>query len=60
MKGYNSRELIQIAKKNGWSLERVNGDDHHFKHPTKGFITIPHPQTNYPRSTLGRIIKKIM
>jgi predicted RNA binding protein YcfA (HicA-like mRNA interferase family) len=59
VKGYNSRELIKIANSNGWVLARVNGDDHHFKHSDKGFITIPHPKQNYPRATLGRILKKI-
>ena len=41
---YNSRELIKILKEDGWGKNRVRGDHHQFKHPTKkGTVTVQHP-----------------
>lgn len=45
MKSYSSREVIAILKQNGWYLDSVKGDHHHFQHPEKsGKVTVPHPR----------------
>lgn len=33
MKVYNTREAMKIARKNGWTLVRTNGDHYIYKHP---------------------------
>lgn len=36
------REIEKIIKKDGWTLSRVHGSHHHYRHPTKpGIVTIP-------------------
>lgn len=45
MKSYSSREIIAILKQDGWYLDSVKGDHHHFQHPEKpGKVTVPHPR----------------
>lgn len=45
----NSRKLIQKLKKDGWVLDRVNGDHHTFKHPDKvELVTVTHPRKDLP------------
>ena len=60
MKSYSSRELIKMAKENGWFFVSAEGDHHHFKHPSiKGKITIPHPVKDFKPKTLATILKQI-
>lgn len=41
----NSKELIKELEADGWTLARVKGSHHHFRHPTKpGTVTVPHPK----------------
>ncbi|MBN2908567.1 type II toxin-antitoxin system HicA family toxin [Polycladomyces sp. WAk] len=52
----SSREIIKLLKKDGWYLERVTGDHHHFRHPTKkGTVTVPHPKKDLPKGTIRSI-----
>ena len=45
----NSRKLMQMLKRDGWELDRVNGDHHTFKHPDKvALITLTHPRKDLP------------
>jgi predicted RNA binding protein YcfA (HicA-like mRNA interferase family) len=40
-----SADLIRELKAAGWTLDRVRGSHHVFKHPTKpGIIVVPHPK----------------
>lgn len=58
MKSYSSREIIQILIDDGWHLERVRGDHHQFKHPTKkGLITVTHPKKDMPIGTVKKIFR---
>jgi len=55
-KRYTSTELIEMIKKEGWTLVRVNGSHHHFHHPTKmGIVTIPHPVKDIDPKTANSI-----
>lgn len=40
MKVYNTREAIQIARRNGWVLVRTKGDHYYFKHPNHSKILL--------------------
>lgn len=49
VKSYSSHEVIGILKANGWSLDRVRGSHHQFRHHERpNTVTVPHP-----RKTLG-------
>src|SRR5262245_46820058 len=40
-----SAEVIRALRADGWTLARVKGSHHHFRHPTKpGIVTVPHPR----------------
>ena len=55
-----SREVIQILKKDGWYEVKSNGGSHQkFKHPTKpGHVIVPHPKRDIPGPTLKNIWKQ--
>jgi predicted RNA binding protein YcfA (HicA-like mRNA interferase family) len=54
----NSRKLIQLLEKDGWVLERVNGDHYTFKHPDRALlITLTHPRHDLPIGLVRRIYK---
>lgn len=55
-KGLSSREVIRRLTDDGWTLARVSGSHHHYKHPSKpGVVTVPHPKKNLKRGTLKSI-----
>ena len=59
MKAYSSREIVKILEKDGWSIARVKGDHHQFKHHTKkGSVTVPHPKKNIPIKTVKSIFNQ--
>lgn len=59
MKGYSSREIIKKLEEDGWYLNKVTGDHHNFKHPTKpGKVTVPHPNKDLSAGTLKSIAKQ--
>lgn len=58
MKSYNSRELMKLAKKQGFRLDRVRGGHHIFVNDKTGVeVPIPHPKKSYPIGTLKSILK---
>ena len=59
-KRYTSRELVNMAKKWGWTLVSVKGDHFNFKHLESRFIvTIVHPQKDVPVGRAVDTVKKI-
>lgn len=59
MKGYSSREVIRILKKNGWYEVACDGDHHQFKHPQRpGRVTVTHPRKDLPKGTLKSISRQ--
>ena len=45
MKGYSSKDIISILKKDGWVQVNQVGSHKQFKHPTKkGKVTVAHPE----------------
>ena len=54
----NSRKLISCWSKDGWVLDRVNGDHHTFKHSERDkIITVTHPRRDLPVGLVRRIYK---
>jgi predicted RNA binding protein YcfA (HicA-like mRNA interferase family) len=40
-----SADLIRLLIADGWTLDRVRGSHHVFKHPVKpGIVVVPHPK----------------
>ena len=59
MKGYSSRELINILLADGWYYLETRGDHQYYKHPTKpGKLTVPHPKKDLPQKTIATIFDK--
>ena len=55
----NSREIIQLLKKEGWKLVAIKGSHHQFKHPSHlGRVTVPHPKRDSPKGTVKSILKQ--
>lgn len=54
----DSRKPIGMLKKDGWVLDRVNGDHHTFKHPQRPLlVTVTHPRRDLPVGLVRRIYK---
>lgn len=54
-----SREVIQLIEADGWYQVDVKGSHYQFRHPTKrGRVTVPHPKSELPKSTVRSILKQ--
>jgi predicted RNA binding protein YcfA (HicA-like mRNA interferase family) len=52
----SSADVIRRIRAAGWSLVRVKGSHHHFKHEARpGIVTVPHPKKDLPIGTLKSI-----
>lgn len=52
----SSRDLIKESEADGWTLDRVTGSHHIFKHPTKpGIVVVAHPQKDVAPDTVRSI-----
>lgn len=55
----NSRDIIRTLEADGWTLDRVNGSHHHFRHTGKlGTVTVPHPKKDLPTGTVRSIYRQ--
>lgn len=44
--------------KEGWTLDRVSGSHHIYKHPAKaGHISIPHPKKDLGKGLVSKLMK---
>lgn len=56
----SSKDLIKLAKDNGWEFVRTRGSHHQFKKAGVPFVlTIPHPKKGLPKGTVAQIQKVI-
>ncbi|MFC0226314.1 type II toxin-antitoxin system HicA family toxin [Serratia aquatilis] len=54
-----SSELIRMLEERGWTLDRVKGSHHTFKHPDfSNLVTVPHPTKEIKPGTLRQILRK--
>ncbi len=59
MKSYSSREIIKMLEADGWTVVRIEGSHHIFKHPSKkGIVTVPHPRKDMPIKTFKSILNQ--
>ena len=59
MKGYSSKELIDMLTADGWHQTDTRGDHCYFKHTSKpGKITVPYPKKDLPQKTIASILKQ--
>ena len=61
MKIKDSKDLIDLLKKDGWFLINTVGSHCQFKHDIKkGRETIPHPKKDLPIGTVKSILKQAL
>ena len=54
-----SANLIRLLNTDGWTLDRVRGSHHVFKHPAKvGIIVVPHPKKDLGTGLVRAILKQ--
>ena len=54
-----SAALIKLLVKDGWTLDRVRGSHHVFKHPAKsGPVVVPDPKKELGKGLVAAIRKK--
>lgn len=54
----SSKDLIKMLVKEGWTLDRVSGSHHIYKHPAKaGHISIPHPKKDLGKGLVSKLMK---
>ncbi|EKY3245037.1 type II toxin-antitoxin system HicA family toxin [Cronobacter dublinensis] len=54
-----SSELIRLLEEHGWTLVRIKGSHHTFKHPdSPNLVTVPHPSKEIKTGTLRQVLKK--
>ena len=54
-----SAELIRQLTKEGWTLHRVAGSHHIFKHTTKpGHISVPHMKADLGKGLIYKLLKQ--
>jgi predicted RNA binding protein YcfA (HicA-like mRNA interferase family) len=52
-------DLIRDLKAAGWTLDRVRGSHHVFRHPERvGHITVPHPKKDLGKGLVAAIRKQ--
>jgi predicted RNA binding protein YcfA (HicA-like mRNA interferase family) len=54
-----SVEVIRFLEADGWTLNRVRGSHHVFKHPSKpGIVVVPHPKKDLGTGLVAAIFKQ--
>ncbi|MCL1908327.1 MAG: type II toxin-antitoxin system HicA family toxin [Holophagaceae bacterium] len=55
----NFKELERIIKADGWSLDRVEGSHHQYRHPTKpGIATIPRHSHDIHKKIVKSVLRQ--
>jgi len=51
-----SAQLVKLLENAGWSLDRIRGSHHVFKHPDRpGLIVVPHPKKDLGKGLVAAI-----
>lgn len=54
-----STDLIRLLEADGWTLDRVRGSHHVFRHPTKpGIVVVPQPKKDLGTGLIAAIRKQ--
>ena len=55
----SSRDIIRRLEEEGWSLERISGSHHVFKHRANGgILVVPHPKKDLGPGLVRRIYRE--
>ena len=55
----DSRKIIRRLQRDGWTLARVVGSHHQFRHPNRpGTVTVPHPNKDLSDGTVYSIYRQ--
>lgn len=55
----NSKALIKLLEKDGWTERGCKGSHHIFTHPTKpGHISVPHPKQDLGVGITHKLLKQ--
>jgi predicted RNA binding protein YcfA (HicA-like mRNA interferase family) len=55
----NSRDLVRELEQAGWTLVRVRGSHHQFRHPAHAHaVTVPHPKKDLGPGLVSAIGKQ--
>ena len=58
MRTMRSVDLIRQVRADGWTLDRVRGSHHVYKHPDRpGHIVVPHPKKELGKGLVAAIRK---
>ena len=54
-----SADVIRLLEADGWTVNRVRGSHHVFRHPNKpGIVVVPHPKKDLGRGLVTAILKQ--
>jgi predicted RNA binding protein YcfA (HicA-like mRNA interferase family) len=54
-----SADLIRLLEDAGWTLDRIRGSHHVFRHPYKpGIVVVPHPKKDLGTGLVSAIRKQ--
>jgi len=54
----NSKEVITLLKKEGFSFVKASGDRHKFRHEDGRIVIVPHPKKDLPIGTAKNIFRQ--
>jgi len=55
----DSKSIIKLLGKGGWTLRGVKGSHHIYIHPTKGgHISVPHPKSDMGKGIVHKLLKQ--
>jgi predicted RNA binding protein YcfA (HicA-like mRNA interferase family) len=54
----NSRDIKRRLEREGWTLERIRGSHHVFRHPTGRIVVLPHPKKDLGAGLTHAIYKQ--
>lgn len=55
----DSKSIIKLLEKGGWTLRGVKGSHHIYIHPTKGgHISVPHPKSDMGKGIVHKLLKQ--
>lgn len=54
----NNKEIIKLLTKEGFTLVKVSGDHHKFRHEDGRIVIVPHPKKDLPIGTARNIFRQ--
>ncbi|MDW3208935.1 MAG: type II toxin-antitoxin system HicA family toxin [Reichenbachiella sp.] len=58
MPDFSSKSIIKLLIKAGFTLDRIKGSHHIYKHSNGKRAVVPHPKKDLPKGTYHSILKQ--